>query len=99
MKKRIKYTDEPIKAKPIKDFLPPPNKLRLRQRSAVRVVYDKSTDTLRLLLSDRPIAQSDEANHGVVLDYDQDGKIVGLEVLDASKLASNPKALEFAVTG
>jgi uncharacterized protein YuzE len=96
MKKRIKYTDEPMEAHVIPDFLPPPDKLRLR-RSAVRVTYDVEADVLRILLSDKPIVESDQDKPGVVLDYDKDGHIVGLDVLHASKRALNPKALEFAV--
>src|SRR5437773_12527536 len=46
MKKRIKYTDEPMEVgEPIKDFLPPPEKMRFR-RSAVRVTYNPKTDIL-----------------------------------------------------
>ena len=96
MKKPIKYTDEPIKAKVIKDFLPPPEKLRFRQ-SAVRVAYDTETDTLTISFRQAAVSQSDEVAPGIIVDRDADGDIVSLELLDASKRADNPKALEFAV--
>jgi len=34
---------------------------------------------------------------GVILDYDKDGNIVGIEILNASKRMENPRALEYAV--
>ena len=97
MKKAIKYTNEPIKAKIIKDFLRPPENLRFRQ-TAVKVTYDTQTDTLHMRLRDGKVSQSQEVAEGVVLDLDEQGAIVGIELLDASKRSGNPKALEFAVT-
>jgi uncharacterized protein YuzE len=65
----------------------------------VKVTYDASVDVLRILFSDAPIAESDEDKPGVILDYDDDGRIVGLEILDASKHVGNPNAVEYAVVG
>ena len=36
---------------------------------------------------------------GVILDYDRNGNIVGLEILDASSSVTEPHKLEYAVTG
>lgn len=41
--------------------------------------------------------ESDENRPGVILDYDKTGKIVGIEILNASKHIENPKSLEYAV--
>ena len=65
----------------------------------MRVTYDPEVDVLRILLSDSPIEESDEDKPGVILDYDKDGNIVGLEILDASKRVSNPRSVEYAVAG
>jgi uncharacterized protein YuzE len=65
----------------------------------VRVTYDAEVDVLRILLSDKPIEESDEDKPGVILDYDKDGNVVGLEILDASKRVENPRSVEYAVTG
>lgn len=56
--------------------------------------YDTETDTLRIVLSSAPIAESDEDKPGVMLDYDADGNIVGIEVLQASKRTDNPSRIE-----
>ncbi len=65
----------------------------------MKVTYDLEVDVLRILLSDAPIEESDEDKPGVILDYDKDGNVVGLEILDASKRVRNPRSLEYAVTG
>lgn len=63
----------------------------------MKVTYDPDTDVLRVLFSDGAIEESDEDKPGVILDYDKDGNIVGLEILDASKRMDNPRSLEYAV--
>jgi uncharacterized protein YuzE len=51
------------------------------------------------LPSDAPIEESDEDKPGVILDYDKEGNIVVLEILEASKRISNPRSVEYAVPG
>jgi uncharacterized protein YuzE len=65
----------------------------------MKVTYDPEVDVLRILLSNTPIEESDEDKPGVIVDYDKDGNVVGLEILDASKRVENPRALEYAVLG
>lgn len=65
----------------------------------MKITYDPEVDVLRILFSNSPIEESDEDKPGVILDYDKDGNIVGLEILDASKRVENPRAIEYAVTG
>jgi uncharacterized protein YuzE len=64
----------------------------------MKVTYDAEVDVLRILLSNTPIDESDEGKPGVILDYDKDGNIVGLEILEASKHTANPRSVEYAVT-
>jgi uncharacterized protein YuzE len=63
----------------------------------VNVTYDPKTDTLTVVLKPGPIAESDEEKPGVILDYDEKGNLIGLEVLDASKSIPNPTGMEFRV--
>jgi uncharacterized protein YuzE len=65
----------------------------------MKVTYDPEVDILRILFTNTPIEESDEDKPGVILDYDKDGNIVGMEILDASKRVENPRALEYAVAG
>ena len=65
----------------------------------MKITYDAEVDVLRILFSNTPIEESDEDKPGVILDYDKDGNIVGLEILDASKRIENPRSIEYAVAG
>ena len=62
----------------------------------MRVTYDEEVDVLRITLNDEDIAESDEDKSGVIIDYDGQGNVVGLEVLDASTRVANPRTLEYS---
>ncbi len=63
----------------------------------MRITYDTDTDTLRIILTDTAIDESDEDKPGVILDYDAAGNVVGMEILDASKRMEIPDSVEYAV--
>lgn len=65
----------------------------------MKVTYDPEVDVLRIVFRDVAIEESDEDKAGVILDYDKDGNIVGLEVLNASQRVENPRGVDHAVTG
>jgi uncharacterized protein YuzE len=49
---------------------------------------------VRIILSSAAIKESDEDKPGIIIDYDKDGNIVGLGILDASRRMENPRSLE-----
>lgn len=61
----------------------------------MKVIYDPQTDTLTVIFQDTPVAESDEDKPGTVLDYDADGNLVSLEILDASRRVAQPRKIEF----
>ncbi len=63
----------------------------------MKVTYDPEVDVLRILFSNTEIEESEETKPGVILDYDNEGNVVGMEVLDASKRMENPRSVEYAV--
>jgi len=63
----------------------------------MKVVYDSSTDTLTMELSRGPVIYSDESQPGVILDYDDQGNVVGIEILDASKRVADARTMQFQV--
>ena len=63
----------------------------------MKVTYDTYTDTLRIILTDTVVDESDEDKPGVILDYDAGGNVVGMEILDASQRMDIPDAVEYAV--
>ncbi|MCC5643778.1 DUF2283 domain-containing protein [Nostoc sp. CHAB 5824] len=64
----------------------------------MKINYDPEVDILRIILSDVPIEDSDEEKPGVILDYDEEGNIIGLEILEASKRIDNPRSLEYSIS-
>jgi len=60
----------------------------------MRVRVDHAADAVYLNLTDRPIKDSGEIADGIVVDYDHEGRIVGIEVLDASRRTGDPAALK-----
>ena len=66
----------------------------------MKATYDARTDTLSIILrADVPVVESDEDKPGIVLDYDQDGNLVSLEILDASTRVTEARRFEFETTG
>ena len=67
------------------------------REAAMKMKYDPEVDVLHILFSSAKVAESDESRPGVILDYDDRGNIVGIEILDASRHTDNPRSLEYAV--
>ena len=42
----------------------------------MKITYDPEVDILRIVLNDAPIAESDEERPGVILDFDEAGRMV-----------------------
>ncbi len=64
----------------------------------MKVAYDPKTDTLTVILRDGVIvAESDEDKPGVILDYDDGGNLVSLEILDASQRVTDARTVEVQV--
>lgn len=66
----------------------------------MKATYDSRTDTLSIVLkADGRVAESDEDKPGVILDYDEQGNLVSLEILDASKRVTEARRIEFETVG
>ncbi len=63
----------------------------------MKLKIDKETDALYFRLDESQIIESEEVQPGVILDFNSDGKVVGVEILQLStrvKLA-DLKVLQF----
>ena len=60
--------------------------------------YDKESDIIYITLTEQPVAESDEDKPGMIIDYDADGYVVGMEILNASKRIPNPNKFEYEAT-
>jgi len=61
----------------------------------MKVKYDKDMDILYLSFSNAKIYESDEEKKGIILDYAENGKIVGIELLNASQQMGSPVKVEY----
>ena len=63
------------------------------------VSYDSRTDIVTVVLRDGvSVAESDEDKPGVILDYDDRGNLVAVEILDASKRITDARRVDFQMT-
>ena len=63
----------------------------------MKVIYDKETDTLSIILRPGKVLESDEVREGLIFDYDKVGRILSIEFLDASEQVRQPQSVEFAL--
>ena len=69
------------------------------RRDSMRVIYDADTDSLSLIFREGAVSESDEIREGVILDFDGQGRIVSLEVLQASQHIAEPQTIAYEVKG
>ncbi|MGH6945202.1 MAG: DUF2283 domain-containing protein [Geminicoccaceae bacterium] len=62
------------------------------------MAYDPDADALSFRLSEAPVEASEEVAPNVILDFDAEGRVIGIEVLFVSELPdANPMELAFKV--
>lgn len=59
--------------------------------------YNKEADAIYIRFSDAQVAESDEDKPGVIIDYDESGNLIGIEVLNASKKTGQPNGIVYEV--
>jgi YD repeat-containing protein len=59
----------------------------------MRITYDEKADALYIAFGEGPAAV-EEVAEGVALDWDAEGRLLGIEILDVSKRVPNPEALK-----
>lgn len=65
----------------------------------MKVAYDPNTDTLSVIFKENvAVAESDEERPGIILDYDAQGNLISLELLDASTRVTETHKIEFQMT-
>lgn len=61
----------------------------------MKIKYDKQTDILHIQLNNNAVSESGEDNKGVIVDYDNDNNVVGIEILNASLKLPQPNIVEY----
>jgi len=66
----------------------------------MRLRVDKENDALYFRLDESKIAESEEVRPGVILDFDSEGRVVGVEFLGITSRASKDElsSLQFQTT-
>lgn len=65
----------------------------------MKVIFGPETDTLSIIFRDDKVTESDEVKDGVIIDYGKEGKIVSMEILDASEQISEPHGILYEMKG
>jgi len=61
------------------------------------IKYSKEVDVIYIKLSEAPVFENEEDKPGIILDYDESGNIVGIEVLEASKKTTQPNGISYEI--
>jgi uncharacterized protein YuzE len=61
------------------------------------IKYNKEVDVVYIQFSEKKVSESDEDKPGIIIDYDDEGNIVGIEVLEASKKMIQPNGVTYEV--
>lgn len=51
----------------------------------MKIRYDEQADAISIRFKQSRYHESDEISDGVILDYDRKGRVIGIEILDASR--------------
>ena len=81
------FTSNPFFRKKKLDLL---QKLTEKGFDNVDVVLLDEADIIYIKLSDNLVAESDEDKSGIIIDYDEEGNVAGMEILNASKRIPDP---------
>ena len=65
----------------------------------MKIEYDQQADAMYIRLRAGTVAESDEVRPGVVFDFDNQGRVLGIEMLDLSERTDNPRELVMELVG
>lgn len=65
----------------------------------MKIEYDRRADAMYIRLRAGTVVESDEVRPGVVFDFDADGRVLGIEMLDVSECTDNPRELAMELVG
>ena len=65
----------------------------------MKIEYDRQADAMYIRLKAGIVAESEEVRPGVILDFDAEGKVLGIEMLDVSQRTDNPRELAMELIG
>lgn len=61
----------------------------------MKVIYKKGIDVLLIQISEGKVVESEESKPGIILDYDENGNVLRIEILNASKHSDSPYKVDY----
>ena len=61
----------------------------------MKVTYNQEVDVLSIQILDGKVAESEESKPGIIIDYDDNGNILRIEILNASKHSDSPFKVDY----
>jgi uncharacterized protein YuzE len=68
----------------------PSSRLILSEGAHMKIEFDQAADALYVQLAEGEIEKTEEIKPGMILDYDANGNVLGVELLYVSKRAELP---------
>jgi uncharacterized protein YuzE len=65
--------------------------------AVMKVVYDPDKDILQIAFLETTVEETAQVSPDLVLDYDEDGNLIGLELKKASQKVDSPYAIAYSV--
>jgi uncharacterized protein YuzE len=63
----------------------------------MKVIYDPDKDILQISFTEITIEETSQISPGLILDYDEDGNLIGLELRKASTKVDSPYSITYLV--
>ena len=63
----------------------------------MKIVFDRDKDVLQFSFTNASIQETSQIAPGLVLDYDEDGNVIGLEVRKASQKVDDPQTITYSL--
>ncbi|MEM6450423.1 MAG: DUF2283 domain-containing protein [Cyanobacteria bacterium P01_D01_bin.105] len=63
----------------------------------MKLVYDPDRDILQISFNKTTIEETAQLSPGIILDYDEDGRVIGFEVRRASQRLDDPQSVTYTV--
>jgi uncharacterized protein YuzE len=51
----------------------------------MRIQYDREADALYIQMQEKKVTKTKEVEEGLLVDFDEEDKLIGIEILDATK--------------
>ena len=65
----------------------------------MKIEYDQQADAMYIRFRTGAVAESEEIRPGVVFDFDAEGEVLGIEMLDVSERTDKPRELAMVLVG